>query len=125
MNEIDFVTTKRKEELEKLLEKEIHDLKNNIICKEKFIFYIKDYSFMDFCYLLKTYIAPIKALEEKEKLLPLEEDKIWFESDYNDDYDDYHNVSRSTDNYKFQDIRRIKRVENMALKGKKIKKRKK
>lgn len=59
----DFVSDKRKIELEK----EIRDFKNKKICKRKFIFYIKKYSFIEFCYLYNTYIG---ITEERPKLLP-------------------------------------------------------
>lgn len=115
MNINDLVTDERKTELDKELEKEIRDLKNNKICKRKFIFYIKKYSFIEFCYLYNTYIG---ITEEIHKLLPRLND---FEFITEPEYYDY-NVSKRTMNYKIQDVKRIKRVENMALRGKKVKK---
>ena len=115
MNINDLVTDERKTELDKELEKEIRDLKNNKICKRKFIFYIKKYSFIEFCYLYNTYIG---ITEEIHKLLPRLND---FEFITEPEYYDY-NVSKRTMNYKIQDVKRIKRVENMALRGKKSQK---
>ena len=57
MYKIEYVNEERKQELYTLFEKEISDLKNNIITKETFITYIKskNISFMDFCYLISEY----------------------------------------------------------------------
>lgn len=57
MDNIEYVSEERKQELDTLFEKEIIDLKNNIITKEIFITYIKskNISFMDFCYLITEY----------------------------------------------------------------------
>ena len=114
----DLISDERKIELDKELEKEIQDLKNNKICKRKFIFYIKKYSFIEFCYLYSIYIG---TTEEKPKLLTSLNDFVFVTEA--EDY--YYNVSKRTMTYKIQDVKRIKRVENMALRGKKVKKRSK
>lgn len=57
MDKIEYVSEERKQQLDKMFEKEIIDLKNNIITRETFIIYIKskNISFMDFCYLISEY----------------------------------------------------------------------
>ena len=57
MDKIEYVSEERKQQLDKIFEKEIIDLKNNIITKETFMIYIKskNISFMDFCYLISEY----------------------------------------------------------------------
>ena len=116
----EFLSEKEKEELEIILEKEIQEYKEKMICKQKFIYYLKKKcNFIEFCYLYSTYIGEV---EEKPKLPSLNIDEI----DIITDFKDYnYNVRKRTYNYKIKDVKRIKSIENMALKGKKVKKRKK
>lgn len=57
MDKIEYVSEERKQELDKQFEKEIIELKNNIITREIFMMCIKskNISFMDFCYLISEY----------------------------------------------------------------------
>lgn len=48
----------RIEELELIFQKEINDYQNKIICREKFIYIIKEKcNFIEFCYLYNKYIG--------------------------------------------------------------------
>ena len=70
MDKIEYVSKERKQELDKQFEKEISDLKNNIITKEIFITYIKskNISFMDFCYLVSEY-TNIKVMFYEDRFI--------------------------------------------------------
>lgn len=116
----EFLSEKEKEELEIKLEKEIQEYKEKMICKQKFIYYLKKKcNFIEFCYLYSTYIGEVEA---KPKLPSFNIDEIDIITDFNDyNYD----IPKKTFNYKIQNVKRIKSIENMALKGKNIKKRKK
>lgn len=114
MNESLYITEERKIELEKELAKEIYDLQNNIICKEKFIFCIKKYNFMDFYYLFTTYIGTLEVkralpTDWKDEIIK-QEILIQNENDY-----EYYKTPK-TINHKIYDIKKIEKYKSMSLK---------
>lgn len=116
----DFISDKRKQELEIELASEIYNLKNNIICRQKFIYYIsKNYSFIEFCYLYATYIGFKEINRTPINLISAE--KSYFEDDIIK-IDDYYSDKMKINNNKYRNVKKIKRIENMAQKGKKMKK---
>lgn len=125
IDEIVFVTPERKIELEKLIEKEIQDLKNNVISKEEFISYIKlkKISFCDFCYLINEYFGSISVIVE-DSLPHLDIEKIDELIEVKEPTDIYYDLPRNRCIAKIQNTKRIKKYENMALKGRKIIKKK-
>ena len=131
----DLISEERKLELEKEIEKELSDLKNNIITRSDFVSYIyeyyklKKYNIFEIIYIIDTYIAPIKLLIEPINLTAINLSTInsYIDDMYNIECDsryNYKEINKSI-NPKITDLKRLPRIENMAIKAKKVKKKKK
>lgn len=106
MDTIKFISDEREQELEEELEKEIYNLKNKIICERKFIYLIsKKYSFLEFCYLYSTYIAP-----KEEKIIALDLRTLAISTEYKEP--DKENANKNP--YPIKCVKRVKRIERMA-----------
>ena len=131
----DLISEERKLELEKEIEKELSDLKNNIITRSDFVSYIyeyyklKKYNIFEIIYIIDTYIAPIKLLIEPINLTAINLSTInsYIDDMYNIECDSRYNYKESNKsiNPKITDLKRLPRIENMAIKAKKVKKKKK
>lgn len=126
MDEIFSISEERKKELDKIFEQEISNLKNNIISREEFISYIRlqKISFCDFIYLVNTYVGLIKVIDKNRELLnnlKLIDDNLNFIKECDIEYD----IPKKNNIPKIRDTKKIRKYENMALNGKKVKKRKK
>lgn len=118
-----LISEERRQEIEKELEEEIFNLANKIICKKKFLFIIKKYSFRERCYLREKYIGNI-SLEEYKPPVPELTDEILITEEYIDEitYNSVINIPK----YPIHTIRKINRIESMKSKkgiNKKIRKR--
>lgn len=131
----DLISEERKLELEKEIEKELSDLKNNMITRSDFVSYIyeyyklKKYNIFEIIYIIDTYIAPIKLLIEPINLTAINLSTInsYIDDMYNIECDsryNYKEINKSI-NTKIKDLKWLPRIENMAIKGKKVKKKKK
>lgn len=106
MDIANFVSDKRKQELEEELEKEIYNLKNKIICERKFIYLISNkYSFLEFCYLYSTYIA-----SKEEKIIALDLRMLAISTEYKEP----DNETTNKNPYSIKCVKRVKRIERMA-----------
>lgn len=114
MDEIDCVSEERKQELQEIFKIEIEELQAKILNREEFIekIKLKNITFMDFCYLISTYIGKVKVIEENplRKLAELNIDDQFFETQPN--YD----IKFETKNNsipKIKNLKKIKKYENM------------
>lgn len=126
----DLIDNERKLELKKEIEKELSDLENNIITRRDFILYIyKKYDLLDVFYIIDTFLKPITLVVEPPDLVEPPDPfvlKSYFDEMLFIEYERYeYNVPKKGINTKIKDLKRLPSIENMALKGKKIKKRKK
>lgn len=124
MSEILFVTDERKIELDVLFEKEITDLKNGIIDREEFIFLIqcKGLDFGDIVYLVNEYIGMVRIIDNSFRFYIDNILNFNFVNECDVTYDrDFNDSIKPT----IYSVKKLKRIENMALKSKNMKKRKK
>ena len=131
----DLISDERKIELEKELEKELSDLKNNIITRSDFVLYIyecyeyKKYNIVEVIYIIDTFLNPIKLVIKQINLTAINQSIInsYIDDVYNTECDSRYDYNNSNDkrNIKIKDLKRIPSIENMAIKGKKVKKKKK
>lgn len=106
------LSEERKQKLDKLFEKEISDYQNKIICKEKFIYLIKEKcKIMEFCYLYQTYIGHIESIRR----IPTIEDFDHFIEINDKEEDNYNNKFRSR-NYSHRNTRKLVKIEKIAHK---------
>lgn len=135
MDIYDLISDERKQELEKELEKELSDLKNNIITRSNFVLYIyecyeyKKYNIAEVIYIIDTFLNPIKLVIKPINLTAINLSVInsYIDDVYNVECDmrcNYKETNKSI-NPKIKDLKRLPRIENMAIKGKKVKKKKK
>ena len=131
----DLISEERKLELEKEIEKELSDLKNNIITRSDFVLYIyecyeyKKYNIVEVIYIIDTFLNPIKLVIKQINLTAINQSIInsYIDDMYNIECDSRYNYKESNKsiNPKITDLKRLPRIENMAIKAKKVKKKKK
>lgn len=121
----DLISEERKIEIESEIEKELYDLKNNIITRSEFISYIdKKYSFIEVYYIITIFVGPVIIIEKP--FISFDLDNIIL-----DDMCDYDNCEynyrdkKDKVNVKIRQLKYLPSIENMALRGKNVKKRKK
>lgn len=131
----DLISEERKIELEKEIEKELSDLKNNIITRSDFVLYIykcyeyKKYNIVEVIYIIDTFLTPIKLVIKPINLTAINLSTInsYIDDMYNIECDsryNYKEINKSI-NPKITDLKRLPRIEKMAIKAKKVKKKKK
>lgn len=126
----DLIDNERKLELTKEIEKELSDLENNIITRRDFILYIyKKYDLFEVLYIIDTFLNPIILVDEPPDVFEPPNPFVLnshFEDTLFIEYGRYEDkVQAKGINTKIKDLKRLPSIEKMALKGKKIKKRKK
>lgn len=108
----ELISEERRLELEKELKEEIYALENNIISKEKFLYIIKKYKFIEFCYLIQKYIDDTLI---KVYRLP---DNITIDDSIITEVADepMYKFTKNTSKYSLHMVRKINRIESMKNK---------
>lgn len=109
---IEELTEAKIQELETMFEKEIFDYQNKIICKQKFIYLIKEKcKIIEFCYLYQKYIGEIKSVIKIPEFSFSENDYIETVNKENE----YNNRINKKSCFQ-KNIKKLVRIENMAQK---------
>lgn len=105
------LTEERKQELDKIFEKDISDYQNKIICKEKIIYLIKKCKIMEFIYLYQKYIGDIESVRRMPEI-------TFSENDYIETVNEYNIITKpKTKTYPKKNTKKLVRIENMAQKN--------
>lgn len=105
--------------IEAVFENEINDYLNKIICKDKFIYLIKEKcNFIEFYYLYKKYIGEIKVITRLPVNINLDEYDYLIETDdkTNVRYNVRYNDNLKIKNYPIKRCKKLVRIEKMAKK---------
>lgn len=114
MDKTEYVSDERKQQLDKLFEKEIIDLKNNMITREIFMIQIKskNISFMDFCYLISEYLN-VKIIFYEDNFIKPE--LLTREIFISEDVDEISFKEKKQNNYpKIYKLKKLKKYESMS-----------